>query len=206
MMRRFPTLSAAMLAAVIVLTGTGCSCLKSRDHLNKGIVAYGSARYGEAIEHFKQSIALDPTNLNPREYLATAYMVQWTPGSDSPENNELAKKAKEGFMDVLSHDPKDKTALASLAMIAYNEAGSLPTDQKAAKFDESASWQKKRLEVDPNEKEAYYSLGVIAYGKWIPAIMGARSQLKMKPEDPGPLKDKKVKAELKEKYGAIVDE
>jgi hypothetical protein len=27
----------------------------------------------------------------------------------------------------------------------------------------------------------------------------------MKPEDPGPIKDKKVKAALKEQYGAIVD-
>lgn len=28
----------------------------------------------------------------------------------------------------------------------------------------------------------------------------------MKPEDPGPIKDKKVKEELKEKYGAVIEE
>ena len=36
-MRRIPTLSAALLAAAIVLAGTGCSYLKSRDHLNQSL-------------------------------------------------------------------------------------------------------------------------------------------------------------------------
>ena len=47
---------------------------------------------------------------------------------------------------------------------------------------------------------------MIAYQKWIPALMTARSNLRMRPEDPGPLKDKKVKEELQAQYGAIVDE
>ena len=36
--------------------------------------------------------------------------------------------------------------------------------------------------------------------------MTARSNLRMRPEDPGPLKDKKVKEELKANYGPIVDD
>jgi len=31
------------------------------------------------------------------------------------------------------------------------------------------------------------------------------ADLKLKPEDPGPIKDKKLKEELKAKYGAIID-
>ncbi len=45
-------------------------------------------------------------------------------------------------------------------------------------------------------KDAYYSLGVIAWKKWYPAYDSARVKLGMKPEDPGPIKDKKVKADL----------
>jgi tetratricopeptide (TPR) repeat protein len=204
-MRRIPTLSAA-LAAVIVLTGTGCTYLKSRDQLTKGIANYRNAKYGDAVENFKQAIALDPKWPVPRLYLATSYMVQWIPGAESPENLEFAKNAQQEFLKVLDQDPKEKTALASLAMIAYNEAGPLPLDQKLAKYDEAAKWQRRRIEVDPNEKEAYYSLGVIAYAKWVPALMLARSNLRMRIEDPGPLKDKKVREELKAQYGAIVDD
>ena len=70
----------------------------------------------------------------------------------------------------------------------------------SSKLDEAKKWYKKLIEVDPKNKEAYYSLGVIAWAKWYPALMGARAKLGMKPEDPGPLKDKKVKEELKTQY------
>ncbi len=205
-MRRIPTLSAALLAAAMILAGTGCSYLKSRDHLNQGIASYRNAKYTDAVDHFEQAIKLDPQWSTPRLYLATSYMVQWIPGAESPENLEFAKKAKDEFMTVLDKDPNDKTALASLAMLAFNQAQSLPLDQKLKLFDEAAKWQRRRLEVDPKEKEAYYSLGVIAYQKWVPALNSARFNLKMRPEDPGPIKDKKVKEELKSQYGGIVDE
>jgi len=205
-MRRIPTLSAALLAAAIVLAGTGCSYLKSRDHLNQGIASFRGAKYSDAAEHFEQAIKLDPQWSTPRLYLATSYMVQWIPGAESPENLAFAQKAKEEFQKVLDKDASDKNALASLAMLAFNQAQSLPLDQKLAMFDEAAKWQRRRIEVDPKEKEAYYSLGVIDYQKWIPALMTARSNLRMRPEDPGPLKDKKVKEELKANYGPIVDD
>jgi hypothetical protein len=60
--------------------------------------------------------------------------------------------------------------------------------------------------VDPKNKEAYYSLGVIAWAKWYPALMTSRAKLSMKPEDPGPIKDKKVKEELKTTYAATIEE
>ena len=205
-MRRIPTLSAALLAAAMILAGTGCSYLKSRDHINQGIASYRNAKYSDAVDHFEKAIQLDPNNPTPRMYLATAYMVQWIPGAESPENLEFARKAKEEFLKVLDKDPNEKTALAYLATLAFNQALSLPLDEKLKMFDEAAKWQHRRLEVDPKEKEAYYTLGVIAYQKWIPALMTARSNLRMRPEDPGPLKDKKVKEELKAQYGAIVDE
>jgi len=195
-----------LLAAAIVLAGTGCSYLKSRDHLNQGIASFRNAKYSDAVEHFEQAIKLDPQWSTPRLYLATSYMVQWIPGAESPENLAFAEKAKEEFQKVLDKDANDKNALASLAMLAFNQAQSLPLDKKLAMFDEAAKWQRRRIEVDPKEKEAYYSLGVIDYQKWIPALMTARSNLRMRPEDPGPLKDKKVKEELKANYGPIVDD
>jgi len=205
-MRRIPPLSAALLAAAIVLAGTGCSYLRSRDHINQGIASYRSAKYSDAVAHFEQAIQLDPQNPTPQLYLATAYMTQWIPGAESPENLEFARKAREGFMKVLDKDPNDKTALAYLATLAFNQALSLPTEEKMKMFDEAAKWHHRRIEVDPKEKEAYYTLGVIAYQKWTPAVNLARSNLRMRPEDPGPLKDKKVKEELKSQYAAIVDD
>ncbi len=201
-------LLAAGLAGVLMLVGAGCDKLKSRDHINQGIAAYKNAKYTEAVEHFKQAAALDPENSNAQLYLATAYMVQWIPGAESPENNEYAAKAKEEFLKVISRDPDhpDKVALASLASLAYNQAASLPQEQKQAKFDEAQDWNKKLIAVDPQNKEAYYSLGVIDYQRFHPALMLAEVDLHMKPEDPGPLKDKKVREDLRAKYSGVIDD
>lgn len=205
-MNRILRVGLVSMAGLLVLVGTGCDKLKSRDQLNKGVQAYKNAKYAEAIDNFKSAIALDPGNPNARLYLATAYMTQWIPGADSPENKQLAEQAKKEFSEVLSKDPNDKIALASLASLAYNQAGTLQGDAKNAMLDEAKDWNQKLIQADPQNKEAYYSLGVIAWSKWYPAIGKARADLGMKPEDPGPLKDKKLREELKTQYGAIIDD
>ncbi len=196
----------AAVAGLMLVFGAGCDKLKSRDRLNKGVQAYKNAKYSDAIELFKEAIQLDPNNPNAKLYLATAYMSQWIPGADSPENKQMAEAARKEFLEVLQKDPKDKNALASLAFLAYNEATNLSGDEKLKKFDEAREWHLKTIEADPKNKTAYYSLGVIDWGKWYPALMAARAKLGMKPEDPGPLKDKKVRDELKEKYGPIIQD
>ncbi|MDX1979908.1 MAG: hypothetical protein SFV51_06550 [Bryobacteraceae bacterium] len=193
--------------AALVIVASGCEKLKARDHLNHGVQAYKSAKYPEAVEHFKAAVDLDPTFITARLYLATAYMSQYIPGAESPENIEMHRAAKDHFLKVLEQDPKDKIAVASLASLHYSQAQGMPKlEDKLAKLDEANQWYTKLAEVDPENKEAYYSLGVIVWAKWYPALMDARVKLGMKAEDPGPLKDKKVKAELKEKWGASVEE
>jgi Tfp pilus assembly protein PilF len=205
-MRKVSILMVGGIVAAAVLLMTGCDKLKSRDDINQGIAAFKNAKYPVAIEKFKEAIALDPDNPSARLYLATSYMQQWIPGADSPENVENARRAQEEFNKVLEKDPKDITALASLASIAYNSASSLPPDKKIEKFDEAAKWQKRVAEVDPKNKDAYYWLGVIAWAKWYPALMTARANLRMRAEDPGPIKDKKVKEELRAQYLPMVDD
>jgi len=205
-MRKVSSVSAGILTGILILGAAGCDKLKSRDDINKGIAAFKNAKYGDAVELFKQAAALDPSNPNAQLYLATSYMSQWIPGAESPENLAFASMAKDEFLKVLEKDDKNTTALASLASLSYNQASSLTGEKKVEKFDEAAKWYKKLIDVDPKNKEAFYSLGVIAWAKWYPALMTARAELRMKPEDPGPVKDKKVKEELKEKYSAMVDD
>jgi len=124
----------------------------------------------------------------------------------SPENVQFATKAREEFNKVLEKNPKDSTALASLASLSYNEAQSLPLEEKMAKLDEAAKYNLQLIEADPNARDAYYSLGVISQNKFYPALMTARLNAGMKSDEPGPLKDKKAKEELKTKYDAMLQE
>jgi tetratricopeptide (TPR) repeat protein len=192
---------------LLLLFTTGCNKLKSRDRINRGIQSYKGARYADAVEFFKEAVELDPSNVNGRLYLATAYMSQYIPGAESPDNMQLAKQAKEEFTKVLENHPNDTTALASLASLSYQQAQGMPDlEQKLKKLDEAKEWYLKLIAADPQSKEGFYSLAVIDWVKWYAAWMKARADMGMKPEEPGPLKDKKAKAELKEKYAAVVDD
>ena len=184
----------------LALLSTGCEKLRARDNLNKGVQAFKSAKYNSAVEHFKEAVRLDPEFPTARLYLATAYMSQYIPGADSPENMQNAQAAEQEFLRVLERDPQNALAVESLASLHYNQAQGGSVEQKNKKLDEAAQWYTKLSQVDPNNKTAYYSLGVITWAKWYPKLMEARSKLGMKPEDPGPIKDKKVKDELKAQW------
>jgi len=197
-----------LTVATLALAGlsSGCKKLQARDSLNKGVQAFKNAKYADAVEFFKSAIEKDPTFPTARLYLATAYMSQYIPGAESPENLAFAKNATDNFLEILKDEPKNTTALKSLASLAYQQSsGATTTEEKLKRLDVAAEWNKKLAEADPNEKEAFYSLGVIAWAKFYPAWMAGRNKLGMKPEAPGPIKDKKVREELKEKYWEVVD-
>jgi tetratricopeptide (TPR) repeat protein len=186
-----------LILVVVALAALSMSCnqLKARDQLNKGVQAFTNAQYPEAVEHFKTAVELDPGFAAARLYLATAYMQQYIPGADSPENNKMAQAAFDNFKKVLEQEPKNTVAIASIASLNLNQK----------KWDEAQQWYEKLIAIEPQNADAYYSMGFIAWSRWYPEYGKARAALGMKQEDPGPIKDKKVKEELKQKYLPIID-
>ena len=187
------TVLAAVLISLAVM-GTGCQKLEARDHLNKGVTAFKNAQYPEAVEHFKQAVELDPNFPTARLYLATAYMQQYIPGAESDDNKKMADAAESTFKDVLKENPKDTTAIAYLASLYLNEK----------RWDEAMAEYDKLTTVDPKNAVGYYSKGFIAWSQWYPADGKARAELGMTMDDQRPIKDKKVREELKEKYSGII--
>jgi TPR repeat len=181
--------------AALALGAAGCRKLQSRDQLNRGVEAFRNAQYAEAVEHFKTAVNLDPTFPTARLYLATAYMQQYIPGAQSDKNLQMAQAAYDTFMKVLDQDPKNTVALASIASLEFNEK----------KWDDAQQWYEKLIAVDPNNADAYYSMGVIAWSKWYPAYGTARAELGMKPDDLGPFKDKKLREELSARWLPVLN-
>ncbi len=144
---------AAVLLALVGLTG--CSKLKARDQLVKGVQEFKAGHYETAIDHFQQSVALDPSYPNARTYLATAYSYQVQPNSNTPENVAIANKALTIFNEVLARNPNDVDALRQLASIHRN----------IMQFDQSRNDDLKVIQLDPKDAEANYSVGVIDWQK-----------------------------------------
>jgi tetratricopeptide (TPR) repeat protein len=146
---RIPVTAARL--ALLLITATGCNRLKARDQLTKGVQAFKNARYEEAVNHFQNSIALDPNYEDAKLYLATAYSYQVVPNLDTPENLAIAQKALDGFNTVLAKDPNDLTALKQIASINRN----------IKKFDMAKEYEKKVIAIAPNDPEAYYTVGFV---------------------------------------------
>src|ERR1700741_3203289 len=132
---RFPVMTMATLSLLVSVTG--CQKLKARDQLNKGVQAYKSARYEEAINHFQQAVNYDPTLPMARSYLATAYAQQVVPDLTTPDNIKKANLAIQNFQTVLSQDPKDVNSLKGIASSDFN----------IDKYQDAKDWQKKVLAV-----------------------------------------------------------
>ena len=90
-----------LAVAALAVLATSCNQLRARDQLNKGVRAFTNAQYPDAVENFKKAVELDPGFTTARAYLATAYMQQYIPGADSPENNKMAQAAFDNFKKVL---------------------------------------------------------------------------------------------------------
>ena len=99
----------AVLAAM-ALGSVGCDKLKARDNLKRGVQSFTNAKYPEAVAYFQKAVQLDPTYTTTHEYLAIAYMSQYIPGAESPENVRMAENAYNEFQEVLRLDPKDENA------------------------------------------------------------------------------------------------
>lgn len=190
----------ALLAAGLMLFSTmGCTKLRARDQLNKGVLAYKNAKYEEAINHFQQAVQLDPSLLNARLYLATAFAQQYIPGADAPDNNKMAEQAIDQYKEVLQRDPKNVNSVKGIAYLYL----------QMKQFDKAKEFYRKATELDPNDPEPYYSVAVIDWTQTYQPRMEERAKLGLKPDEPLSGKDKEAKkvcAALKERNASNIQE
>jgi len=103
-------------AALVMLSSTGCAKLQARDHLNKGVQAYKNSKFEQAIDHFQQAVALDPTLLNAglsgHGLCAAVYS-----GRRYSENNHYGEQAIDQYKQVLQKDPKNINSIKGIAYL-----------------------------------------------------------------------------------------
>ncbi len=99
----------------------------------------------KAIEHLKTYVAPYPDDKKVLEYLVSMYL-----------NTERYDDAIAFYQnEILKRDPKDSKAMQSVAMLYF----------KKGDFDNGVLWLKKRLEVEGNNPEVYYLIGVQAWDR-----------------------------------------
>ena len=188
--RQRATLSAMLFLAVLGLAG--CNKLKSKQEIKKGNEFFKVGQYEPALASYQEALRLDPDEKKIFMNIGLAYMGQYQPGSKHPRDLEIAHKAIEYLEKFVQAFPEDKKAQKAreflvsmyLATDRYDDAikfyqEMLKTNPKDAKamssiaqmyfkkgdFDTAVVWLKKRLDVERNNPEVYYLIGVQAWDR-----------------------------------------
>lgn len=173
----------------------------AREYLNQGVQAFKEGNFDRAIERFKRTKELDPSLLNARLYLATAYASQYIPGAPSEENIQHAKDAIAEFKSVRELEPNNLSAIDGIGSILFQMSGH-PFDPKG--FEESIAYHKKHIELNPEVPEPHYWVGLI---NWTLGYHGRMSLLeKWGIEDEPEALPVAFSREFAKQFGEKVDE
>jgi tetratricopeptide (TPR) repeat protein len=182
----------AAISAVLTLMVfglTGCDKLKSKMEIKKGNEFFKAGQYEPALSSYQQALQLDPGEKKIYKNIGLAYMGRYQPGSKHAKDLEFAQKAIENlntyveafpqdrkareflvsmylatdryddairfYEEMLKADPKDSKAMSSIAQMFF----------KKGDFDTAVVWLKKRLEIEGNNPEVYYLIGVQAWDR-----------------------------------------
>jgi tetratricopeptide (TPR) repeat protein len=187
-------MGAVSLGLCLLVVSSGCQKLKARDELNKGIAEYKAAQYPAAVEHFKYAVELDPELPTARLYLATAYANQFVPGSQSDGNMQIAEQAITEFQKVLEMEPDNLNSISGIASLYF----------QMKRWDDAKEFYRKQIQLDPQNPEPYYSIGVINWTQTYQPRMVVRTRLNLQQEDP--IRDAKERAALAERNQPLIDE
>jgi tetratricopeptide (TPR) repeat protein len=183
---------AVPLVAAIAL-GPGCEGFKERIFLKKANELYTAQKYEEAIAQYDELLKLNPKSWDGNYLKSVSYLALYHPGSEHPKDKEYAEKGLASFEKTLELTPRspeerEKTERFYLSFldstgdkdkaIAYLEKqlSTRPNDlalinqiatlyQKKGDFPKALEYFEKRANIDPGNKETWYTLGVNCWAR-----------------------------------------
>ncbi len=108
-----------------------------------------------AEKMFLRIIELEPGNMN-NYYIAAEFYKRY-----AGETKELKQKAEQMYLRRIETDPDAVQGYAYMA----NYYDNLPTGEFKDKFDRALEYHQKRLSIEPNSAEVYYTIGVNRFNK-----------------------------------------
>lgn len=186
-------LAAAVLGVLLVVGGASCTTIRSRIWMNEGNKLYKAERYDEAIGFYKKIVAIDPNNWTANYLIAMSNTAMYHTGSTHPKDIAAAEEATKAFEKLLTLHAPDKDTEEKVRnyyvavlrasdktdkVIAYYE-GLLKQDPrntglmgqlaeiyaKKGDFDNAYKYYVKRTEIEPKNKEFWYTIGVLCWDR-----------------------------------------
>jgi tetratricopeptide (TPR) repeat protein len=143
----------AILAFSLVLVFTSCeklnvSRLQANYHFNKANQFFKDGKFRKAITEYEDTLKYNPKLVAANRFLGESYKSLYKPGSDTPENKEVASKALEAFTKAYEAEPTNKEIIFSLGDM-YD---------KLKNFNEAEKYYLMILKLEPSNMGNYYVL------------------------------------------------
>jgi len=180
----------AVLLATLVTTGVGCSELQARHHARAGNGHFLSGDYAGAVREYEIAEQKYPHGLPVIELnkgLACRQMM--VPGSKSPEQQQVVDCALNSFTkmkELRPEDPRgdqlyvqtlfDADRFDTLIAMYEEDLKKDPNDMaainslinvhsRADHWADALKWSMKRADLQPQDAEAQYTVGVMIYNR-----------------------------------------
>ncbi len=192
-MSRRPRVVIVASLGLALLAATGCDALRVRTLMRQGNELYRAQKFEEAIEQYKQILEMDATHWDASYLTAVSYLALYHPGSMHDKDREYAEKAIAAFERCLEIDPpndeqrqkvqqyylsiltsaqrSDKAAEYLEGLLAKNPRDVQLVVQlatlygKMGNFPRAVEYYRMRTEIEPGNKEAWYTVGVVCWDR-----------------------------------------
>ena len=169
-MRKATVIAGRSLGAWFWLA-TGCDKLKSRDAPEPGRRGLQERQIQRCGEHFKQAARAGSGQSRTRAVSGHRVHVAVDSGRRIAGEPAICCEGQGRIREGAREEPERRRRRSlrwpRLPTIRPPRCRRI---RSCRSLDEAAEWYKKLIEVDPKNKEAYYSLGVIA---WVEVVSGA---------------------------------
>jgi hypothetical protein len=112
-----------------------------------------------------------------------------------PPDSPLTARAQQQYRGVLAQDSQKKLALRGMVAIALD----------TKKMSEGRDWAMKLIAIDPQDKTAYYTVGVIDWGTVLPELQRAKEAIGVK-RDVNHIPDASVRKRLRDQFLPQIEE
>jgi tetratricopeptide (TPR) repeat protein len=185
--KRFGRLVGVALLLPCVTVSTACQDVQARKLIKEGNDAYHSGEYKDAVAKYNEAEKLNSNLAVLYINRAYAYLQQFAPGVNTPENNGAAAGAIASYKRFLEFEPHRQDVRNMLIQLwldsgHYDEALSYfkgvldkaPNNleavktvgiinSKAGRFQEALNWYEKRAALEAGNPEGWYAVGTLCW-------------------------------------------
>lgn len=157
-----------LLSIILIIPLISCEGQRKKKeyqkHLSQGEKFYSESDFEKAIAEFKLAADIDPKSDEAYQNIAVCYsnlFLTITDPSQKAKRVEIANNAIKYYQKVIELKPKEAEAQLNISN-EYAKIGNMYMND--GQFPEAMPYLKKRVEVDPNNSEGYYTIGVLDWG------------------------------------------